>query len=46
VWLGYDSGKNHLPEPPLGKVKELQWALGTRGFSVVLKTVREAWWEK
>ena len=43
VWLGYDSGKNRLPEPKLEKVKTLHWALATRGFTVILKTIREAW---
>jgi len=46
VWLGYDSRKNHLPEPPLGKVRSLHWELGKRGFTVVLKTIRRAWWEE
>ena len=43
VWLGYDSGKNRLPEPELEKVRNLQWELAKRGFVVVLKTIREAW---
>ena len=43
VWLGYDSGKNRLPEPELKKVKELYWQLGQRGFMVVLKKIRKAW---
>ena len=43
VWLGYDSGKNRLPEPELEKVRDLQWELAKRGFVVVLKTIREAW---
>jgi len=46
AWLGYDSRKNHLPEPPLEKVKNLYWELGKRGFTVVLKTIRKAWWEE
>lgn len=46
VWLGYDSGKNRLPEPELEKVKELYWQLGQRGFMVVLKKIRRAWNEK
>jgi len=46
VWLGYDSRKNHLPEPPLEKVKSFYWELGTLGFRVMLKTIREAWWEQ
>lgn len=46
VWVGYDSRKNHLPEPPLEKVKSLYWQLGRRGFTVVLKTIRNAWWEE
>ncbi len=43
VWLGYDSGKNHLPEPKLEKVMSLYWELGRRGFAVILKTIRKAW---
>ena len=43
VWLGYDSGKNRLPEPELKKVKELYWQLGQKGFMVVLKKIRKAW---
>jgi len=43
VWLGYDSGKNQLPEPELEKVKNLYWELGKRGFTVILKTIRKAW---
>lgn len=42
IWLGYDSGKNHLPEPSLEKVKNLYWELGRRGFTVILKTIRKA----
>ena len=40
IWLGYDSGKNNLPEPELEKVRELHWELSRAGFVVVLKTVR------
>ena len=46
VWLGYDLRKSRLPEPPLEKVRNLYWELGTRGFTVVLKTIRKAWWEE
>jgi len=46
IWLGYDSGTNHLPEPSLEKVKSLHWELGKRGFTVILKTIRRAWWEE
>lgn len=46
VWLGYDSRKNHLPEAELEKVKSLYWELGRRGFTVVLKKTRGAWFEK
>ena len=42
IWLGYDSKKSYLPEPELAKVKELYWKLGTSGFTVMLKTIREA----
>jgi hypothetical protein len=45
VWLGYDSGKNRLPEPPLAKVQWLYQELVSRGLTVVLKTIRSAWWE-
>jgi len=45
VWLGYDSGKNRLPEPELEKVRNLHWELASRGFVVVLKTIRKAWCE-
>ena len=45
VWLGYDSGKNKLPEPELEKVKSLHWQLSKKGFVVVLKTIRKAWCE-
>jgi hypothetical protein len=46
VWLGYDSGKNKLPEPELEKVKNLHWELAKKGFVVILKTIRKAWHEK
>jgi hypothetical protein len=46
VWLGYDSRNSHLPEPPLDKVKQLHWELGRRGYSVILKKIRKAWWKK
>lgn len=45
IWLGYDSRKSRLPEPPLAKVQDLYWELGSRGFNVVLKTIRKACWE-
>ena len=45
TWLGYDSKKNYLPEPELDKVKTLYWEIGRRGFTVILKTIRKAWWE-
>lgn len=43
VWLGYDSGKNKLPEPELEKVKSLHWELAKKGFVVIMKTIRKAW---
>jgi hypothetical protein len=46
VWLGYDSRSSGLPEPELEKVKQLYWELGTRGFTVILKKIRKAWWEE
>ena len=45
IWLGYDSGKNKLPEPCLDKVKTLHWQLAMKGFVVILKTIRKAWHE-
>jgi hypothetical protein len=45
IWIGYDSKKNYLPEPELEKVKALHWELAKRGFIVILKTIRPAWWE-
>lgn len=39
VWLGYDTKKNNLPEPPLEKVKELHWELSKMGIPVILKNV-------
>jgi hypothetical protein len=46
LWLGYDSGKNKLPEPELEKVKSLHWQLAKKGFVVILKTIRKAWHEQ
>ena len=46
VWLGYDSGRNRLPEPRLEEVKNLYWELGRRGFTLILKTIRKAWSEE
>jgi len=48
IWLGYDSKPkvNKLPEPPLWKFNALHWELSKRGYIVVLKTIRKAWWEK
>ena len=40
VWLGYDSKRAHLPEPPLRDFMDLYWHLGTAGFTTILKTVR------
>lgn len=42
VWMGYDSKKCNLPEPYLHKFKHLHWELAKKGFTVMLKTVREA----
>jgi len=39
IWLGYDSGNNHLPEPALEKVKNLHWELSRAGFVIILKNV-------
>jgi len=41
VWIGYDSKNNHLPEPPIEKVKELHWQLSKMGIVVMLKKIRE-----
>jgi len=38
IWLGYDSGKNKLPEPDLEKIRSLHWRLAKKGFVVILKT--------
>jgi len=46
IWMGYDSKNCKLEEPALCKFKELHWELSCMGFVVILKTVREAWWEK
>lgn len=46
VWLGHDSRRSHLPEPPLEKVRILYWELPTSGFTVVLETIRKAWWKE
>lgn len=46
IWLGYDSKNNQLPEPSLSQVQQLYWELGKRGYTVILKTIRKAWWEK
>ena len=42
VWLGYDSKRAKLPEPPLDKVRELHWELSRRKITVILKTIRAA----
>jgi len=39
VWLGYDSKRCDLPEPPLDKVKQLHWELSQLGIPVLLKTI-------
>lgn len=39
VWLGYDSKRAKLPEPPLEKVRELHWELARRRITVMLKTI-------
>ncbi|GAG08826.1 unnamed protein product, partial [marine sediment metagenome] len=40
VWIGYDSKKNNLPEPPIEKVRELHWQLSKMGIVVMLKKLR------
>lgn len=41
IWLGYDSKKCGLPGPSPNKFTKLWWELGRRGFTVILKSVRE-----
>jgi len=41
VWIGYDSGNNHLPEPPIEKVRELIWELQKAGIVVVTKRMKD-----
>jgi protein gp37 len=41
VWMGYDSGKNNLPEPSLDKFNELHKRLNQLGCKVLLKRVNE-----
>jgi len=41
IWIGYDSKKNNLPEPPIEKVRELHWQLSKMGIVVMLKRIRE-----
>jgi len=41
VWIGYDSKGNVLPSPSVDKVKDFYWQLGKKGFTVMLKTIRE-----
>lgn len=41
VWIGYDSRRSGLVEPPLEKVKALHWELSLLKIPVVLKTIRE-----
>ncbi len=40
IWIGYDTKKTGLPEPPIEKVKELHWQLSKLGFTVILKKMR------
>ena len=46
IWMGYDSKNCKLQEPALFRFKRLHSLLSCMGFVVILKTVREAWWEK
>ncbi len=41
IWLGYDTKKTGLPEPPIEKVRELHWQLSRLGFTVMLKNTKE-----
>ena len=45
IWIGYDTKGCRLPEPSLERVKALHFELAKRGFIVVLKHIRKAWWE-
>ncbi len=42
VWIGYDTKKTGLPEPPIEKVKDLHWQLSKLGFTVMLKNTERA----
>lgn len=42
VWIGYDSKKANLPEPPLERVVELVKRLSALDIAVKQKTIREA----
>ncbi len=41
VWLGYDSGKNGLTEPPIDKFYDFYEALKDESYKVILKKVKE-----
>lgn len=45
VYIGYDSGDFHLPEPPLQKTRKLVECLKTEGITVFEKLMRPAWYE-
>jgi len=47
IYIGYDTKKSYLPEPPLQKTMELIEKLEIdMGFKVKIKLLREAWYEK
>lgn len=45
IYFGYDNYNNRLPEPPVEKAHHLIVELRKRGFRVVEKTMRLAWYE-
>jgi len=46
IYIGYDNYGNKLPEPALNDTLKLIDCLETHGFTVIVKTLRRAWWEK
>lgn len=45
IWIGYDSKKCGLVEPALMETWMLAQDLFKRGYVVILKLMRKAWWE-
>jgi len=46
IYIGYDTKRCGLPEPPIEKTRELITQLRENGFKVKEKIIRPAWWEK